>query len=174
MPKGDVSTVFHAHVTCQGHENGGDEMADTQKLLSRNPAVGHDAHQSGHKKGNDTLDGKEFADVGTHANAAKINAQRTKISSPHRKDEEVHHNKSEFDCFHICCFNCLVFQIVLLLASGYWPLAVLYSSRHCGPSFRENGTQSPTGCDCQKPEASSQKRYHFLLLISSLISAAFW
>ena len=60
-----------------------------------------DTHQGGHEEGNDALDGKEFADVGTHADFAQVDAQRTEISSPHRKDEEVHHDKSEFDCFHI-------------------------------------------------------------------------
>ena len=101
LPETDRATVFHSHVTRQGHEDGGEEMADAQELLRRYPAVGHDTHQCGHEKGDDTLDGEEFPDVGTHADLAEIDAQGTEISSPHRKDEEVHHDKSEFDCFHI-------------------------------------------------------------------------
>ena len=71
----DRTTVFVAHVTRQGHENGGKEMADAQQLLCGNPAVSNDAHQGRHEKGNDALDGEEFADVGTHADTAEIDAQ---------------------------------------------------------------------------------------------------
>ena len=86
MAEADLIAVFHAHVTGQGHENGSQNMADAQHLLGRHPTVGDDADEGGHKQRDDALDGKKLSDVGAHADTAKINAQRAKISSPNRKD----------------------------------------------------------------------------------------
>ena len=101
LPEGDLIAVFHAHVTRQCHEHGGQEMTDAEHLLRRHPAVGDDADQGGHEQRHDALDGEELSDVGTHADAAQIDAKRTEISSPNGKDQEVHHDQSEFDSFHI-------------------------------------------------------------------------
>ena len=66
----------HAVIGRRAHKQAGQEVANAQKPLRRYPAVGHNAHKSGHENRDETLNGIEPADMLGQAHVAEI--------APHR------------------------------------------------------------------------------------------
>ncbi len=71
-------------------------MACSQQLLCRHPPVGNDAHNGGHKDGNDSLYGIEYTNVGPQSGWTKITGHGCKVSPPNSKLEEIHDNQPNF------------------------------------------------------------------------------
>ena len=84
-------------VACGAHEKGGEQVADAQQPLGRNPPVGDDADDGGHEERNDSLHGVEDADVRRQSDAHQVGTHRGQIGAPHGVLQEIHENKAEFD-----------------------------------------------------------------------------
>lgn len=76
---------LHAYVACAYHKESGKEMADAQKALGWNPAVGHHAKQTRHEERNNTLNGVKRTDVFSQTYFGQIVAHGGQISAPHGK-----------------------------------------------------------------------------------------
>ena len=75
-------------------------MAIAQEALGGNPAVGHDADDSGHEQGYNPLHGVEKTDFFSKTDFAQISPHRGQIGTPDSELEEVHQDKAELDMFH--------------------------------------------------------------------------
>ena len=65
------------------HEDAGQQVTERKQPLCGNPAVGHDAHKSGHEDGNDTLYGIEPADVLAQPYVAEVASHRREVGAPY-------------------------------------------------------------------------------------------
>ena len=96
LRKSHLIAVGHTHITSERHKTCRKEVTDTQHFLCRNPVVCHDTDQSRHKQRHNALHRIELSDVHSHAHRSQIGTHAGQIRTPHRKYEEVHHNKSDF------------------------------------------------------------------------------
>lgn len=74
-------------------------LADAQRLLRGDPAVGDDTHEGRHEERCDTHRSEETADLQPCElkSSAEVGAQRNEPRTPDRVLQEVHDDKTEFD-----------------------------------------------------------------------------